>query len=51
MNEIEIYNKALEDFAKMLITYYGYIDKTTGASVQYFVNQIKKEMRRTNNED
>lgn len=45
MNENEIYNQALEDFAKRLITYYGYIDNTSGASVGYFVEQIRREYR------
>jgi hypothetical protein len=44
MNENKIYNQALEDFAKRLITYYGHLDTTQGASVQYFVEQIKREL-------
>lgn len=44
MNENKIYNQALEDFAKRLITYYGHLDTTQGASVQYYVKQIKKEL-------
>lgn len=44
MNENSIYNQALEDFAKRLITYYGHLDTTQGASVQYFVEQIKREL-------
>ena len=37
------YNQAIEDFAKRLKTYYGHIDNTSGASVQYFVEQIRSE--------
>jgi hypothetical protein len=44
MNEAEIYNQALEDLAKRIITYYGNIDTTQGISVQYYVNQVKKEL-------
>lgn len=55
MNETQIYIKALEDFAKRILTYYGNIDTTSGASVQYYVKQIqneltKKEMSRWNPE-
>ena len=51
MTEIEIYNKAIQDFAKRLITYYGNIDKTSGASVQYYAKQIKNELLRRNNNE
>jgi hypothetical protein len=44
MNEAEIYNQALEDLAKRVITYYGNIDTTQGISVQYYVNQVKKDL-------
>ena len=44
MNEAEIYNQALEDLAKRIITYYGNIDTTQGISVQYYVNQVKKDL-------
>ena len=37
------YNQAIEDFAKRISTYYGHIDNTSGASVQYFVEQIRRE--------
>ena len=44
MTEKEIYNKALEDLAKRIITYYDNIDTTQGISVQYYVNQVKKDL-------
>lgn len=44
MNEAEIYNQTLEDLAKRVITYYGNIDTTQGISVQYYVNQVKKDL-------
>ena len=44
MNEAEIYNQALEDLSKRIITYYGNIDTTQGISVQYYVNQVKKDL-------
>ncbi len=37
------YNQAIEDLAKRLKTYYSHIDNTSGASVQYFVEQIRRE--------
>ena len=40
------YNQALEDITKRLKTYYGHIDSTSGASVQFFVEQIKKELKK-----
>ena len=39
------YLKALEDVHKRINTYYGFLDKTQGASVQYFVKQICKELK------
>lgn len=52
MDETQIYNQALEDITKRMITYYGNIDTTSGASVQYYVNQIKKELtKEEENED
>jgi hypothetical protein len=52
MDEAQIYNQALEDITKRMITYYGNIDTTSGASVQYYVNQIKKELtKEEENED
>ena len=44
MNEKNIYNQALEDLAKRIITYYGNIDTTQGVSVQYYVNQVKNDL-------
>jgi hypothetical protein len=44
MDETQIYNQALEDITKRMITYYGNIDTTSGASVQYYVSQIKKDL-------
>ena len=44
MDETQIYNQALEDITKRMMTYYGNIDTTSGASVQYYVNQIKKDL-------
>ena len=40
------YNQALEDITKRLKTYYGHLDTTQGASVQYFVEQIKNELKK-----
>lgn len=37
------YNQALEDITKRLKIYYGHIDNTNGASVQFFVEQIRRE--------
>lgn len=51
MDEAQIYNQALEDITKRMITYYGNIDTTSGASVQYYVNQIKKELTRGDNNE
>lgn len=51
MDETQIYNQALEDITKRMITYYGNIDTTSGASVQYYVNQIKKELTRGDNNE
>lgn len=51
MNEIEIHNKAIEMIADKIIGYYGRIDNTNGASVQYYVKQIKKEMLREDNNE
>jgi hypothetical protein len=44
MDETQIYNQALEDITKRMITYYGNIGTTSGASVQYYVMQIKKDL-------
>lgn len=44
MDETKIYNQALEDITKRMITYYGNIDTTSGASVQYYVRQIHKDL-------
>jgi hypothetical protein len=44
MQDKDIYNQALEDLAKRIITYYGNIDTTQGISVQYYVNQVKKDL-------
>jgi hypothetical protein len=51
MDETQIYNQALEDITKRMITYYGNIDTTSGASVQYYVSQIKKELTRGDNNE
>lgn len=52
LTEVEIHNRAIEQIANKIIGYYGHIGRTNGASVQYYVNQIKKEMLRgKNNED
>ena len=51
MNEIEIYNKAIEDITKKIIGYYGHIGSTNGASVQYYVKQIKKEFIKENDHE
>ena len=51
MNEIEIYNKAIEDITNKIIGYYGRIGSTNGASVQYYVKQIKKEFIKENDHE
>ena len=51
MSEIEIYNEAIEKLADKIIGYYGRIDNTNGASVQYYVKQNKKEMLRGDNNE
>ena len=38
------YIKAIEDFSKRAETYYKHLDTTQGASVQYYIKQIKKEL-------
>ena len=50
MDETQIYNQALEDITKRMMTYYGNIDTTSGASVQYYVSQIHKELKRGEND-
>lgn len=49
MDETKIYNQALEDITKRMITYYGNIDTTSGASVQYYVMQIKNDLTKEKN--
>lgn len=44
MIDKDSYLQALEDITKRIITYYGNIDNTSGASVQFYVNQIYKEL-------
>lgn len=39
------YIQAIEDFAKRIQTYYGHIDNTSGASVGYYIEQIRREYR------
>ncbi len=50
MDETKIYNQALEDITKRMITYYGNIDTTSGASVQYYVRQIHNDLKREEND-
>lgn len=40
------YNQALEDITKRILTYYGNIDTTSGAAVQYYVKQIKQDLKK-----
>lgn len=46
MTEKETYNKAIDDFAKRIKTYYSNIDVTQGISVKYYVEQIQKELKK-----
>ena len=39
------YSQALEDVSKRMTTYYNHFDNIQGASVQYFVKQICKELK------
>jgi hypothetical protein len=48
MGDKDTYNQALEDLAKRIITYYGNIDTTQGISVQYYVKQLLKELKKEN---
>lgn len=48
MTEKETYNKAIDDFAKRIKTYYSNIDVTQGISVQYYVKQLLKELKKEN---
>jgi hypothetical protein len=49
MQDKDIYNQALEDLAKRIITYYGNIDTTQGIAVQYYVKQVKKDLLKKEN--